>query len=194
MSENDENKRRKKNWWDEDAFDEFEDVNELFKKLTESFFNLPKLSEMIENILRDFEENREKFMSLKEPLFWGFSITRGPDNKPVIRKLGNIEPGEEKPIVKEEREPLVDIISEGKEIVVIAELPGVEKEQINLKATDNYLILNATAPQRKYYKKIDFREKIDPSSAKAVYKNGVLEVRLKKLGASNSSSAEIQIQ
>ncbi len=194
MSENDEDRRKKKRWWEEDSFDEFEDVDELFKKLAEGFFNLPKLSEMIESILKEFEQDKEKFMNLKEPLFWGFSITRGPDNKPVIRKLGNIEPGEEKAIVKEEREPLVDILSEGKEIVVIAELPGVEKDQINLKATDNYLILNATAPQRKYYKKIDFKERIDPSSAKAVYKNGVLEVRFKKLDASNTSGAEIKIQ
>ena len=194
MSDEDENKRKKKNWWEEDSFDELTDIDELFKKLAEGFFNLPKISEMIESLIRDFEQDKEKFMNLKEPLFWGFSITRGPDNKPVIRKLGNIEPGEERTIVKEEREPLVDIISEGKEIVVIAELPGVEKDQINLKATDNYLVLNATAPQRKYYKKIEFKEKIDPSSAKAIYKNGVLEVRFKKHAAVNSSGAEIKIQ
>ncbi|WEU39858.1 MAG: Hsp20/alpha crystallin family protein [Candidatus Odinarchaeum yellowstonii] len=194
MAEDDERRRKKKNWWESDSFDEFEDIDELFKELTEEFFNMPKLGEMIENIIREFEQNKDKFMSLKEPLFWGFSITRGPDNKPVIRKLGNIEPGEDKTIVKEEREPLIDILSEGNEIVVIAELPGVEKDQIKLKAADNYLILNATAPQRKYYKKIDLKEKIDPSSAKAIYKNGVLEVRLKKLDVSNTSGAEIKIQ
>jgi HSP20 family protein len=194
LAEDDERRRKKKNWWESDSFDEFEDIDELFKELTEEFFNMPKLGEMIENIIREFEQNKDKFMSLKEPLFWGFSITRGPDNKPVIRKLGNIEPGEDKTIVKEEREPLIDILSEGNEIVVIAELPGVEKDQIKLKAADNYLILNATAPQRKYYKKIDLKEKIDPSSAKAIYKNGVLEVRLKKLDVSNTSGAEIKIQ
>lgn len=195
MSEDDRDKRKKKPWWEDDSFfNEFGNLDELMKKLAEGLMNFPKMNELIEGIFKDMEQDKDKFMNLREPLFWGFSITRGPDNKPVVRKLGNIEPREEGAVVKEGREPLIDVITEGKETVVIAELPGVEKNQINLKATESYLIISANAPQRRYYKKIDFKEKIDPESSKAVYKNGVLEVRFKNYEGKKNTGTEIKIQ
>lgn len=40
--------------------------------------------------------------------------------------------------------------------------------------------ISVDAKERKYYKKLELPGKVDSSSAKSSYKNGVLEVELKK--------------
>ena len=67
-------------------------------------------------------------------------------------------------------------------VKVIAEVPGVDKNDINLNASERKLIISVDTPQRKYYKEVDLPTEVDPQSAKATYKNGVLEVVLKKVG------------
>jgi|YelNatPaOPRAMG01_1025707.scaffolds.fasta_scaffold32080_3 HSP20 family protein len=116
------------------------------------------------------------------PLVWGYSITIGPDGKPIVREFGNFRPGRRGEIVevRTEREPLVDVLNEEEQIRVVAEIPGVNKEDINLSVVDNRLRIKVDTEQRKYYKEIDLPEEVDPDSAKASYRNGVLEVILKK--------------
>jgi HSP20 family protein len=123
------------------------------------------------------------------PIVYGYSMSIGPDGKPVIREFGNVKPsmkptafGFPKPglEVKVEREPLVDTIEEEENVKVIAEVPGVEKEDINLECTESSLIISVDTPTRKYYKEVELPAEVDPQSAKASYKNGVLEVTLTK--------------
>jgi len=123
------------------------------------------------------------------PFVYGYSMTIGPDGKPQIREFGNVKPslkpepfGTRRPSldVKEEREPLVDVMSTNNEIKVVAELPGVEKEDIKVHGTEKVLTLSVDTPQRKYYKEIDLPDFVDPKTAKSMYKNGVLEVTLTK--------------
>ncbi len=78
------------------------------------------------------------------------------------------------------REPLVDIV-EGKEgIAVIAELPGVEKRQIELHADHERLSIKADSGKNTYSRLVELPSKVDPASATATYNNGVLEVSLKR--------------
>ena len=123
------------------------------------------------------------------PFVYGYSMTIGPDGKPQIREFGNIKPsqgfepfGVRRPRldVKEEREPLVDVISTDNEVKVVVELPGVEKEDVKLYGTERVLTISVDTPQRKYYKDIDLSALVDPKTAKAAYKNGVLEITLTK--------------
>jgi len=125
------------------------------------------------------------------PLVWGYSITIGPDGKPVIREFGNVRPGRRGELVevKTEREPLVDVLNEEEQIRVIAEIPGVNKEDINLSATEDRLTVKVDTAERKYFKEIDLPEEVEPESAKASYRNGVLEVILRKKRASKPSKA-----
>ena len=159
-------RRRRRYWW-RDIFDEFE-----------------RFEEMMDEMMRRAFEQMEKGEGVRVygPYVYGFSMSIGPDGKPIIREFGNVQPGRFGPQIREEREPLVDVMEEKDEVVVVAELPGVEKEDINLNATEDELIISVDTPQRKYYKELTLPAKIDPSSAKARYKNGVLEVRLKKVG------------
>jgi len=123
------------------------------------------------------------------PFVYGYSMTIGPDGKPKIREFGNVKPslkpeafGLPKPSldVKEEREPLIDVMTTNGEVKVIAELPGVEKEDIKLHGTEDSLTISVDTPKRKYFKEIPLPAKINPKAAKTVYKNGVLEVTVPK--------------
>ncbi len=123
------------------------------------------------------------------PFVYGYSMTIGSEGKPKIREFGNIKPsrkpetfGLTKPSldIKEEREPLVDVISADSEIKVVAELPGVEKEEIRLCGTEDSLTISVDTPRRKYFKEVEIPSKINPKKAKTVYKNGVLEVTIPK--------------
>ena len=137
------------------------------------------------------------------PFVYGYSMTIGPDGKPKIREFGNIKPSSDpescrvdQPCldVKQEREPLVDIVDKDGEIKVIVELPGVEKKSIKLSGTENILTISVDDPERKYYKEIDIPTKVDPKKAKTSYKNGVLETTLPKIEEKKQGGEEIKVE
>lgn len=146
--------------------------------------------DLFDEIMREFEEEFEElFRGFKEfsreelygkPYVYGFRITIGPDGKPKVEEFGNVKRVGRKPKVVEEMEPLVDVIEEEDKIKVIVEMPGVEKDKINLKASEDTLVVRGSNSNRKYYKEITLPAKVKPESAKATYRNGVLEVTLEK--------------
>ncbi len=149
--------------------------------------------DVFDEILREFEREmadiedeferlaKEKPRGALGPYYYGVRITIGPDGVPKVEEFGNIKRVGGRPIVTEEAEPLVDVIDQDDEIIVVAELPGVDKNKIKVRATEEKLIINAEN-HRKYHKVIDLPAKINPNTAKASYRNGVLEVKLKKEG------------
>ncbi len=174
--------RRGRRWFFDEFFDDFDKIFE----------------EMEANISRIFEEAKEN--SLRKPgesnqYVYGFSMRIGPDGRPHIEKFGNIpRPG----ISKEERlfegrEPLTDIIEGEDEISVIAELPGIEKKDINLNATEDTLEIRVDTPERKYYKILDLPYEVKPETAKASYKNGVLEVKIRRRKEEKESGVRVNI-
>jgi HSP20 family protein len=163
--------------WD---WDDFFREDDFFRDLDEEF------REMEENIARIFDEARR--ISQKEPkeggpYVYGFSMRVGPDGKPHIEEFGNVPGGigAKGPLEISQREPLTDIIEGDKEISVVVELPGIEKKDINLDVSEDFLTINVNTPKRKYHKELKLPCKVKTDSAKATYKNGVLEVKLKRV-------------
>jgi HSP20 family protein len=118
------------------------------------------------------------------PFVYGYSMTIGPDGRPQIREFGNIKPetrmGRPRLGIKERREPLADVITTDGEVQVIVELPGVSKEDIDLRGTEESMTVSVDTLGRKYYKKLEMPVKVNPKTAKSKYKNGVLEVTIQK--------------
>jgi HSP20 family protein len=83
------------------------------------------------------------------------------------------------------RRPLIDILEAEETVHVIAEIPGIEKENILLNATDLILDIETIDGNPKYSERVEMPVKVDPQSAKATYKNGVLEVTFKRLESSS---------
>ncbi|MBN2478106.1 Hsp20/alpha crystallin family protein [Candidatus Micrarchaeota archaeon] len=150
------------------------------------FMNLFKeMEEMQEKMMKDFAdfEDFEKMMEKGKPgkmAVRGVSIKIGPDGKPVIREFGNIPPQRKavKEIDEGEREPLVDVVEGEKEVIVVAEVPGVTKQDITLKGDSKKLEIDVDGKKRNYYKKIEFKKAVDYKKKKMEYKNGILEVRI----------------
>lgn len=90
----------------------------------------------------------------------------------------------------------VDIREEDGNIVISADLPGVNKEDISLKADDEGLEIMAEGSTevkeenekyirrersaRKFRRKVQWPTQVDPETVEASYNDGVLEVRAEK--------------
>ncbi|MEM3408046.1 MAG: archaeal heat shock protein Hsp20 [Candidatus Micrarchaeia archaeon] len=169
----------------------------MVKKRRFSFFD-DDFERMFERIFEEMTRGFEDFEELEKraregkSFVRGFSITIGPDGKPIIQEFGD-KPQITPKGVEEKREPLVDVINEKNNIKIIAELPGVRKEDIELNATEKGLEIKVDTPDRKYYKKLELPAKIKPETADAKYNNGVLEVIVKKVEPSKEEEKKKRI-
>ena len=80
----------------------------------------------------------------------------------------------------EEREPIVDVFEEEDHINIMAELPGVEEKDVNLKIENNVLTISADTSVRKYYKEVKLPTSIKCDLIDSKLRNGILEVKLRK--------------
>jgi len=83
--------------------------------------------------------------------------------------------------------PLHNVYESGDELIVTADMPGTDKEEIDLTVGEDYLKIEAPcrSPARKiregkYMLHVRLPVEIEPESVKARYKDGVLEVIAKK--------------
>jgi len=79
-----------------------------------------------------------------------------------------------------EPEPLIDILEEETEIIVVAEFAGFKRENLRANVKNQRLILSADALDRKYYKSLNLPKRVIPNTIRMTHKNGVLEIRLRK--------------
>lgn len=176
----------------------FEDIDEAFREMEREFRELEKRvpKDLIrERVLPDGSKVQEW-----GPFVYGYSMTIGPDGKPQIREFGNIKAeagprmGKPRLDIREEREPLVDVMTTNGEVKIVAELPGVEKNDINLHGTEERLTITVDTPRRKYYKEVQLPVRVDPRRAKSSCNNGVLEVTLPKRKEEKPKGEPIKIE
>jgi len=170
--EDDKDRRRRRNPFDPFGFDE-----DFFKEL----FNDDKI---MDDIRRMTEEMMKGFSNAKpgKPFVHGFKINVGPDGKPRIEDFGNrqVKNPDGEPTISEEREPLTDIIEGDNDVAVTVEIPGVEKNDIDLNVKNDTLDIKVDNANRKYHKSLDLPCDVVPKTTKATYKNGILDVVIKR--------------
>ena len=99
-------------------------------------------------------------------------------------------PFKPKPSLSEEREPLSDVYEDKKSVKICVELPGVEKDDIQLNISDGKAEIKA----KKFYKTLDLPTKdVDPDKITASYKNGVLEAIVPKKELTKNDKKKIKI-
>ena len=112
---------------------------------------------------------------------FGFSVKSAVGGKPTVETFGQkIKKTPEGPTVEEEREPIIDIFDEKEEIKIYAEMPGVNDESISVDLKGDILEIMAVSKDRKYRKEILLPAKVKPKTLERSFKNGVLEIKIKK--------------
>jgi HSP20 family protein len=149
-------------------FDEiFRDMDYYFKKLSE-------------RMLKEMEEIEKAIRSGKFQGEWEVKPIEELGAKGYVAR-GRFQLGEPltlpKRATEEVREPLTDVLEDKDHVKLYAELPGVEKNDIQLNATEG----RAEVKAKNFYKVIDLPTRdIEFEKAIANYKNGVLEVMIPK--------------
>jgi HSP20 family protein len=126
----------------------------------------------------------------------GFNIRVGPDGKPNIEEFGNnrLKTPEGKPSISDERGPLTDIIEGDEDVSITLEVPGVEREDIDLKVKERNLEINVDSPYQKYHKVIDLPCNVLPNTTQATYKNGVLDISIKRKERKKGEGYQVDIK
>lgn len=175
-------------WFFQDVDDMLREIEEMMQRELEAFTSrIPKYY-VRERIMPNGSKVREL-----GPFVYGYSMTIGPDGKPIIREFGNVHPSRRGPQIREEREPLIDVMSTDDGVRVVAELPGVNKKDIMLHVLDDTLTISVDTPNRKYYKDVKLPMEVEPEDAETSYKNGVLEVTLQKTERHKPKGESIKI-
>ena len=111
---------------------------------------------------------------------FGFSIKTMAGGKTTVEPFGNIKKTPKGPTVEEEREPITDVFDEEDEIHIYAEIPGVNGEDIKLNLKEDILDISARSGERKYHKEVLLPGKVKAETMNSTYKNGILEIKIKK--------------
>jgi HSP20 family protein len=103
----------------------------------------------------------------------------GGEGTARVEPFGNVHATEEGLVVDEAREPLVDVFDEGGEVVITAELPGANEEEITAELRGDTLVIQSSG-ERRYAKDVPLPCAVDPGTLRKKYNNGVLELRARK--------------
>ena len=153
-------------------------LRELERRMDEAFRDLSE--KVPEKLVRERRLPDGRVIREFGPFVYGYSVTIGPDGKPVVREFGNVKPVPGRPglTVKEAREPLTEVIEEDSEVKVIMEIPGVEKEDIEVYVSDGKLTVSVDSKGKSYYKAVEIPKDVEFEKARTTYKNGILEITL----------------
>lgn len=167
------------------------------------------MDQMMQAALRGQLEGSE---GMNKPFVYGFSMRTGPDGRPVFQEFGNTDRvrrlngrvAEQCP--KDQagapsggthvsgREPLTDVIDCGSTVAVTVELPGVEKDDINLEVHEDSLTIKVDTESRRYFKEVDLMTPVKEETVKASYKNGVLDITFEKVKPEKRKGKKVPIE
>ncbi len=104
--------------------------------------------------------------------------------------------------------PAVDMYDNEKEIVVKAEVPGIDKDDINITVADNTLTIKGetkkeeeTKEEDYYYsertfgsfsRRLELPDKVQESKIKANFKDGILEINLPKAPEAKAKKIKVE--
>jgi HSP20 family protein len=160
--------------------------------------NLRDLLDEFDDYFRDFE--REITESVKNgifnpdphgrPFIAGFSFNLGPEGKPTLQVFGD------NPVHKDGfRSPINEQVVDDKNglLRIIIEMPGVEKEDIKVEATEDSAIVTAEKDEKRYKADISLKVPVRADSGKAEYKNGMLEISFSLKDKANKGFRRVNV-
>ena len=80
-----------------------------------------------------------------------------------------------------------------KDIVFTIDMPGVEKKDIDITVLEHSILVKSESNGRKYNYARKFKPSVDENTATATFKNGVLDITIKKI-ASKEIGKQVKIK
>lgn len=128
--------------------------------------------------------------------------------KPTSIKIHPLPSNEAEPLKKEVGQLSVDIYRTAKELVILAPIAGVNKDDVKISITDDVLVIKGerpsheNVPEENYYtqecfwgnfsRAIVLPEEADTKNISASFENNVLEIRIPKAEIEETKIIKIQ--
>ena len=161
------------------------------KNLRDMLDELDKYFEEFEKDVQDVvRDSISAVHSQTEPYVAGFSFRLGPEGKPSVQFFGD------SPLHHDGfRSPMSEQILDEKNglLKLVLDMPGVEKSDIKVEATEDSAVVTAERDSRKYRADIDLKAKVQPESGRAEYRNGVLEISFSLRDKANKAYRRVNI-
>ena len=120
------------------------------------------------------------------------------------------ESGDESKEIQKYRKPLTDIWETDDNVIAKLELPGIEKEDIDINVTEDSLEVKVEKEKEEkeekpgfyrkersykgFYRCFSLPQNLESERAEAIYKNGVLEIKIPKSGDEKQKTKKIEIK
>jgi HSP20 family protein len=114
---------------------------------------------------------------------YGFTVKVGlGEDGPRIEPFGNIRRDAKsgRTEVQEVREPMVDVFEEDDHLLILAELPGIGKDDVHIDLRDDVLTISAEKRDKKYRKEVLLPRTVSKEKMQISCNNGVLEIKCLK--------------
>jgi HSP20 family protein len=72
-------------------------------------------------------------------------------------------------------------------------MPGVEKQDINVEATEDSAVITAENGEKKYRAELHLKAQVRPESGKAEYRNGMLEISFSLKDKANKGYRRVNV-
>ncbi|HEY9491171.1 MAG TPA: archaeal heat shock protein Hsp20 [Nitrososphaeraceae archaeon] len=186
-----------------DIFRGFDDMRkEMERQFEQQFKDIE--SKAPKDLVKEYETSTGGKVREYGPFVYGYSMTIGPDGRPKVREFGNVKSplsssraaggSFNKPLISSERQPLADVTTTDKEVKVVAEMPGVSKQDIIVNVHDNSVEITTTNTERKYREVVQIPPETDIETAMSSYKNGILEITFKKKQQTKPKGKQIKVE
>jgi HSP20 family protein len=155
---------------------------------------LDELDRYFEELERDIQEAVRGALAeggiLARPFVAGFSMKVGPEGRPSIEFFGDDPQANDG-----YRSPIHEQILDEKQgtLKLVFDIPGVEKEGIQISATESSVLVTAEGGNRKYKSEVRLRSEVDPDTGKAEYRNGVLEISFSLRDKANKGYRRVSV-
>jgi HSP20 family protein len=167
--------------------------------MSEERKNMRDMLDELDRFFEEFERTIEQTIrasvntgtkAFSKPVVAGMAMGLGPEGKPRIQFFGDNLIGPDG-----FRAPIYEQVVDEKEgtLRLLVELPGVEKEDVQISALEDRVTLEAARGERKYRMDLALQNPIDPESGTASYANGILEVVFKIRDKTNKGYRRVRV-
>lgn len=174
-------------------------INQRLSKMSED--RRKTLRDMLDELDRYFEEFEKDVQDFarhsisaagpgSEPYVAGFSFRMGPGGRPSVQFFGD------SPLNSEgSRSPLTEQLVDEKAglLRIVLDMPGVEKEDIKVEASDDRAVVTAERGSRNYKAEVQLERPVQADTGNAEYKNGVLEISFSIRDKANKGYRRVNI-